>query len=165
VRDRGIRLLVHCALPRPSRKCPSPRWAAVFGRWFPTPRRTSAFCWCIQRARGHWRLPIGQARRLHAKHSPTPWEFALRLSDRLPRGRKYNASGMRGLCATAHKTWAHPMGCPHFALREHSSGTRVQEPVPFTPDHTVALAYSRFETRAVEDSNATTMITNQSGVL
>jgi len=86
VRDRGIRLLVHCALPRPSRKCPSPRWAAVFGRWFPTPRRTSAFCWCIQRARGHWRLPIGQARRLHAKHFPTPWEFALRLSDRLPPG-------------------------------------------------------------------------------
>jgi len=82
-----------------------------------------------------------------------------------PPGGKYNASGMRGLCATAHKTWAHPMGCPHFALREHSSGTRVQEPVPFTPDHTVALAYSRFETRAVEDSNATTMITNQSGVL
>ena len=39
----GIAVVVRCKLPRPSRKRPSTRWAAVFGRWLL--RRASAlFC-------------------------------------------------------------------------------------------------------------------------
>ena len=45
VRDMGIGVVVGCKLPRPSRKRPSTRWAAVFGRWLLLPRRAGAlFC-------------------------------------------------------------------------------------------------------------------------
>jgi hypothetical protein len=41
----GIAVVVRRKLPGPSRKRPSTRWAAVFGRWLLPPRRASAlFC-------------------------------------------------------------------------------------------------------------------------
>ncbi len=44
-------------------------------------------------------------------------------------------------------------------------GTAAHEAVSFAADHTVALAYSRFETSAVEDGDTASLITNQPGIL
>src|SRR5438128_2171614 len=44
-------------------------------------------------------------------------------------------------------------------------GTVAHEAVRFAADYTVALAYSRFETSAIEDGDTASMITNQPGVL
>ena len=51
----GIAVVVRCKLPRPSRKRPSTRWAAVFGRWLLSPPRASAlFCVRARMALATW---------------------------------------------------------------------------------------------------------------